>query len=207
MGRLRRIVKNLSLRRISMRTVFSLLLAALVLCPLAQGQKSRTAQQQQLQKLMSRVDVQVPENDARPIQSQTYRELKLRWSDSTKSTTELKTEAQTQAPRVSVLEDKKRSGALPRQRSLELAPTLTFIAAVDSTNKLRWWSIVPDPRLVRAETQTPTGELRRQDYYVSNVTLVVAFPDDPEIATLRFYHPVWNGTDFDLRPLAVVPTR
>ena len=82
-----------------------------------------------------------------------------------------------------------------------------FVAAVDASNKLRWWSIMPDPRVVRSETQTATGELRSQDYYISNVTLVVAFPDDPEIATLRFYHPVWNGTDFDLKPLTVVSTR
>ena len=156
---------------------------------------------------MSGVDVTVPENDARTNQLQTYRELKLRWVDSSKSSTTLKTEAQTQAPKVSVVEDKKRSGTLPRQRSLELAPTLMFVAAVDAANKLRWWSIMPDPRIVRSETQTATGELRRQDYYISNVTLVVAFPDDPEIATLRFYHPVWNGTDFDLKPLSVVPTR
>ena len=66
---------------------------------------------------------------------------------------------------------------------------------------------MPDPRLVRGETETPTGELRGETYYVSNITLVVAFPDDPEIANLRFYHPVWNGTDFDLKPPAVVPTR
>ena len=66
---------------------------------------------------------------------------------------------------------------------------------------------MPDPRVVRSETQSPTGELRAEDYYVSNVTLVVAFPDDPDIANLRFYHPVWNGTDFDLKPLTNVPTR
>lgn len=156
---------------------------------------------------MSKVDVEVPETDAQSNQPQTYRELKLSWGDSAKSTTELRTEAQTQIPRVSIVEDKKRSGTLPRQRSLELAPTLMFVAAVDATNKLRWWSIMPDPRVVRSETQTATGELRRQDYYVSNVTLVVAFPDDPGISTLRFYHPVWNGTDFDLTPLTVVSTR
>ena len=156
---------------------------------------------------MSRVDVDVPENDARTTQPQAYRELKIRWGDSTKSTTDLRSEAQTSSPRVSIVEDKKRSGTLPRQRSLELAPSLMFIAAVDAANKLRWWSIMPDPRVVRAETQTATGELRSQDYYVANVTLVVAFPDDPEIATLRFYHPVWNGTDFDLKPLTVVSTR
>jgi len=156
---------------------------------------------------MSKVDVDVSENDVRTNQPQTYRELKLSWADSTKSTTELRSEAQTQIPRVSIVEDRKRSGTLPRQRSLELAPTLMFVAAVDASNKLRWWSIVPDPRVVRSETQTATGELRSQDYYVSNVALVVAFPDDPEIATLRFYHPVWNGTDFDLKPLTVISTR
>ena len=116
-------------------------------------------------------------------------------------------EQQTQAPNVSVIEDKKRSGTLPRHRSLELSPAHIFIAAVDAADKLRWWSIMPDPRLVRGETETSTGELRGDNYYVSNVTLVVAFPDDPDIANLRFYHPVWNGTDFDLEALAVVPTR
>lgn len=160
---------------------------------------------------MSKVGVDVLETTrARTDQSQTYRELKIRWADSTKSTTELRparAEQQTRAPSISILEDKKRSGTLPRHRSLELSPTHIFIAGVDVNNKLRWWSIMPDPRIVRSETQTPTGELRGQDYYVSNVTLMVAFPDDPEIANLRFYHPVWNGTDFDLKPLTTVPTR
>jgi hypothetical protein len=191
-------------------TIFlRLSLSFLLLCPLALGQDQRRQipQREQLRKLMSRVDVDVPEIEARANPPQTYRELKLNWADSAKSTVELRTEAQTQIPRVSIVEDKKRAGTLPRQRSLELAPTLMFVAAVDASNKLRWWSIVPDPRVVRAETQTATGELRSQDYYVSNVTVVVAFPDDPEIATLRFYHPVWNGTDFELKPLTVVSTR
>lgn len=183
--------------------LFRLLFVFLLLCPFAFGQD----QKQQLRKLMSGVDVDIPETDARSNQPQTYRELKIRWADPTKSTNELRTEAQTQIPRAFIVEDKKRSGTLPRQRSLELAPTLMFVAAVDATNKLRWWSIMPDPRVVRSETQTATGELRRQDYYASDITLVVAFPDDPGNSTLRFYHPVWNGTDFDLKLLTVVSTR
>ena len=203
-----------------MKTYFWLLLAFLILCSftLVQSQrtpveknKRETLQHEQLKKLMSRVGVEVVEIAARTDQTPAYRELKINWADSTKSTTELKSavnsEQQTQAPRVAIVEDKKRSGTLPRHRSLELSPTHIFIAAVDATDKLRWWSIMPDPRLVRAETQTPTGELRGENYYVSNVTLVVAFPDDPEIANLRFYHPVWNGTGFDLKQLAVVATR
>lgn len=164
-------------------------------------------QREQLRTLMSSVGVEVPAADAWAIQFPLYRQLKLDWADSAKSTSELTSEAQTQAPKVSIVEDRKRSGALPRQRSLELASTLMFVAAVDATNKLRWWSIMPDPRVVRSETQTATGELRSQDYYLTNVTVIVAFPDDPEIATLRFYHPVWNGTDFDLKLLTVVSTR
>jgi hypothetical protein len=204
-----------------MKTCFWLLLLVFsILCSFTLVQSQRTTfpqnrretlQQEQLKKLMSKVGVDVLETTrARTDQSQTYRELKIRWADSTKSTTELRparAEQQTRAPSISILEDKKRSGTLPRHRSLELSPTHIFIAGVDVNNKLRWWSIMPDPRIVRSETQTPTGELRGQDYYVSNVTLMVAFPDDPEIANLRFYHPVWNGTDFDLKPLTTVPTR
>lgn len=191
-------------------TIFlRLLLAFLLLCPLTLGQNQRrqVMQREQLRTLLSSVGVEVPAIDAWAIQAPIYRQLKLDWADSAKSATELRSEAQTQAPKVSIVDDRKRSGTLPRQRSLELAPTLMFVAAVDATNKLRWWSIMPDPRVVRSETQTATGELRSQDYYLTNVTVVVAFPDDPEIATLRFYHPVWNGTDFDLKLLTAVSTR
>ena len=186
-----------------------LLLAFLLLCPLTLGQDQRKqiVQREQLRTLMSSVGVDVPATDAWAIQFPIYRQLKLNWADSAKSATQLTSEAQTQAPKVSIVDDRKRSGTLPRQRSLELAPTLMFVAAVDASNKLRWWSIMPDPRVVRSETQTATGELRSQDYYLTNVTVVVAFPDDPEISTLRFYHPVWNGTDFELKPLTVVSTR
>jgi len=185
------------------------LLAFLLLCPLTlgQNQKRQIMQRDQLRTLMSSVGVDLPAPDAWAIQFPIYRQLKLNWADSAKSATELRSEAQTQSPKVSIVQDSKRSGTLPRQRSLELAPTLMFVAAVDATNKLRWWSTMPDPRVVRSETQTATGELRSQDYYLSDVTVVVAFPDDPGISTLRFYHPVWNGTDFDLKLLTVVSTR
>jgi len=188
------------------------LLTLVILCSFTLAQSQTTTvdtKQQQLQKLMSKVGVDAREIKVRTDQPQTYRELKIRWAASTKSATELRpaNNSEDQTPSVSIVDEKKRSGSLPRQRSLELSSTHIFIAAVDATNKLRWWSIILDPRVVRAETQAPTGELRGEDYYVSNVNFVVAFPDDPEIAQLRFYHPVWNGTDFDLKLLTAVPTR
>jgi len=173
----------------------------------AQTNRREALQQERLKKLLSKVDVDVPEINSRGAQPQTYRELKIRWGDSKKSELKPAANAGDRISSAAVVEDKKRSGALPRSRSLELSPAHIFVAALDSSNKLRWWSIMLDPRVVRSETQTASGELRSQDYYLSNVTLIVAIPDDPEIASLRFYHPVWNGTDFDLKPLTTVPTR
>lgn len=177
--------------------------------PAIQKNGREYGQQQQLKKLLARVGVDVPAIEARRAEPQRFRELKIRLSDPAKSPIGSKAalSKQEQTPSAAIVEDKKQSGALPRQRSLELSPTQIFIAGLDAANKLRWWSIVPDPRIVRSETQSPTGEMRGEDYYVSNVTLVVAFPDDPEIANLRFYRPVWNGTDYDLKLLTNVPTR
>ena len=203
-----------------MKNFSSLLLVLLILCsftpvhsqttPVDKNRKV-TLRQEQLNKLMSKIGVDVLDLPPGIDQPQTYRELKIRWGDPTKSATEVKpainSEELTQTPSVSIVEEKKRSGTLPRHRSLELSPTHIFIVAVDAKNKLRWWSIMSDPRVVRAETQTSHGETHAETYYVSNVTFMVAFPDDPQIANLRFYHPVWNGTDFDLKPLAVVPAR
>jgi hypothetical protein len=202
----------------SMKTLIRLLLTALVFGsftfarsqkPAIQKNGREYGQQQQLKKLLARVGVDVPAIEARTAQPQKYRELKIRLSDPTKSPNESRPalSKQEQTASAAIVEDRKHSGVLPRQRSLELSPTQIFIAGVDANDKLRWWSIVPDPRVVRSETQSPTGELRSEDYYVSNVTLAVAFPDDPEIANLRFYRPVWNGTEYDLKPLTNVPTR
>jgi hypothetical protein len=203
-----------------MKTLIRLMLVVFILGSFTFVRSQRTvvqkngrenAQREQLRKLLSRVGVDASEINARAAQPQSHRELKIRFTDQTKPGGALKPvfnpQEQTQSPSASIVEEKKRSGALTRPRSLELSETQIFIAAVDATNKLRWWSIMPDPRVVRSETQSPTGELRGEDYYVANVTLVVAFPDDPDIANLRFYHPVWNGTDFELKPLTTVPTR
>ena len=195
--------------------VFVSILCAFIL---AQGQSSVAVQknrrdfalQERLKKLMTKVGLDVVEVSAKSNQPQAYREVKIRWTDAssdTKSKPSISAAQQRQAPVVSLVEDKKRSGTLPRRRSLELSPNQVFIAAVGEANQLRWWSIISDPRIVRAEFQGSTGELRSQDYYQSNFTLAVAFPDDPKITNLRFYKPIWTGSDFDLSLLAVVSVR
>ena len=206
-----------------MNVFYRLLVALSVLCAftLVQGQSSVSVQknrremlqEEQLKKLMTKVGVQVVEVSAKSNQAQVHREVQIRWTDSTSasSNTEgrpsISATEQKQAPTVSLVQDKQRSGTLPRHRSLELSPNHVFIAGVNETNQLRWWSVISDPRIVRAEFPSSTGELRSENYYQSNFTLTVAFPNDPEITKLRFYKPIWTGSEFDLKLLAVVPVR
>lgn len=179
----------------------------------AQKNRREILQEEQLKKLLAKVGVNVVEVRTRNNQSQAHREVKIRWTDSTNAPSNTQGRPSISAgeqklpPVVSLVEDKKRSGTLPRHRSLELSPTHVFIAAVDETNQLRWWSIIPDPRVVRGEFPTPTGEVRSENYSQSDFMLTVAFPDDPKITNLRFYKPIWTGSDFDLKVLAIVPVR
>lgn len=172
--------------------------------------KREIVQEARLKTLFNKVGVSVGVvSDARNNQPQTYREVKTRWASivSSSETTSSVSADQERTHNISVIEDKKGLGTLPRRRSLELSPTQVVIAAVDKSNQLRWWSIVADPRIVRSESQTSTGDLLRKDYYLSNTTLVVAFPDDPQIVDLRFYHPLWTGSEFSLTLIAIAPVQ
>lgn len=206
-----------------MKLFYRLLVAFSILCaftlvrgqssPASQKNRREILQEERLKKLLTKVGVDVVEISAKNNQPQAHREVKIRWTDSTNVSSNsqarpsINAGEQKSPPVVSLVEDKKRSGTLPRQRSLELSETHLFIAAVDETNQLRWWSIISDPRVVRAEFPTSTGELRSENYSQSNFMLPVAFPDDPKITNLRFYKPIWTGSDFDLKLLAVVPVR
>ncbi|HEX8140233.1 MAG TPA: hypothetical protein VF544_21900 [Pyrinomonadaceae bacterium] len=206
-----------------MKTLYCALASLLLLSSLgpvrAQGQsvksKREIVQEEQLSRLLSRVGVTVDTSKAASgEQSQAYREMKIRWTGQATAQADAAATASSaagakQEPALSslVLDEKTLRGTLPRQRSLELSPTQVFVAAVDESSHLRWWATIPDPRIVRAETQTASGELRSQDYYLADLTLVLAFPADPSIASLRFYHPAWNGTAYDLQLLAQTPVK
>ncbi|MFN0087488.1 MAG: hypothetical protein ACKVX9_19010 [Blastocatellia bacterium] len=99
----------------------------------------------------------------------------------------------------SLVERKAATGALQRQRSPELSPRLMLIAAVDAQNRLIWWGLQPDPRILRAEfPSTATGELAGRELYYEKVDFLTAIPADPSIAELRFYHPRWTGELYQL---------
>ena len=99
------------------------------------------------------------------------------------------------------------AGPALRLRSLRLSEDRLFIAAVDVRSRLRSWTIVADPRLIRAESIGPDGAIEGQTLYRPVADMFVTFPDSAETATLRVYQPVWDGRAYHLTPLGSVPVR
>ena len=85
-----------------------------------------------------------------------------------------------------------------RQRSPELSSTQLVIIAYDMQEHEVTRVFIPDPRLIRAETVSPSGELETQNLYRKNVDFTIVIPDDPNIKELKMFHPHWTGKDFIL---------
>ncbi len=158
-----------------------------------------------LASLLEEVGVHVP-SELPVSEGKTYRELRIHWESFGKggSAGLLKGEQLTDRSTLSRVDSIARVGAVPRERSLELSPDHILIAAVDENCGLQWWRLIVDPRLVRAEVG-PTGEMRSENHYLSNVDFSIEYPDDPQLKVLRLYHPEWNGKDFHLKLLGTLP--
>ena len=99
------------------------------------------------------------------------------------------------------------AGPAPQLRSLRLATNRLFVAAVDAKNALRSWTVVPDPRIIRAESFGPDGVIEGQTLYRPDADLFVTIPGDDTIVGIHVYQPLWDGQAFHLTPLGAVPVR
>ncbi len=177
-----------------------------LICSAVQAQTSNKPNKKMLEEMIRKVDVRV-EDLSLPSQTQSPQDIRVRWQGETStSPTGAAAERQIQ-PRGSfaALGRQGGLGSLPRQRAPELSEDQLLVLAVDSQKQLKGWSLITDPRILRAELPGPAGELSGQVIYQSNVEFVVALPDDPAISELRFYHPRWTGQEFVLDPIGAVP--
>jgi hypothetical protein len=108
---------------------------------------------------------------------------------------------------LSILERASREGSLPRPRSLELSEEQVLVVAIGADNQLRWWTLIPDPRLMRAEFPGPNGELTGQTVMRTEADFSVAYPADPSITELRFYHPRLTDGGFVLETIGTAAAR
>ena len=140
--------------------------------------------------------------------SGSYREVRLSWESFQKANSAefVKEQEGASAGVLRQLSSVARSGALPRERSFELAPDHLLVVAVDENEAVRWWRLMIDPRLLRAEVGNPT-QMQSQNFYLANVDFIVGCPDDPQLRQLRFFNPIWNGESFHLSPVGSTPLR
>ena len=95
-----------------------------------------------------------------------------------------------------VLTSQVRRGSLPKHRSVELASNQLLLITVGEGAQLRWWSTIPDPRILRAERPGPDGTLTGEVIFQKSIEFTVHIPDDSGAAELRLYHPRWTGEEF-----------
>ena len=128
--------------------------------------------------------------------------IRLRWSSSDARGNSNLSDVRPSVSSVSVESVQDTLMARPRQRSLELSPTLIMLAGVDDKNQLVWWDVVPDPQLVRAESANEKGELSGRVLYRSEAEVLFSLPAYLPITEIRLYRPEWDGTDYKLERFA-----
>ena len=101
--------------------------------------------------------------------------------------------------RVTVLERRRISGQVSRQRNVELSSQHLVVIGLDENGREIARVVVIDPRLIRAEIFDSSGEIVSNELiYRENVEFSLVFTNDPRLRRLKFYHPNWTGTKFVL---------
>ena len=161
---------------------------------------------QRLRQLMSAVGVSVEDAVGR-TSTRAYQAIKIRLPHAAKQTTSTTSQDEVLASPVvaTIFEKQTRTGSLPRQRSLELSTDHLLVATVDAEARLRWFSLIPDPRILRIEVPGPDDQLSGQVVYQQSSDFVLNVPDDEEVTELRFYHPRWTGDQFALVLISTIP--
>ena len=86
----------------------------------------------------------------------------------------------------------------PRQRRPEVAAGQISVVAADAAGKERGRTIVPDPRILRAEIPDGVGRLQSVELLSPSAEFLVALPDAPSIRELQIFEPRWNGSQYEL---------
>ena len=139
--------------------------------------------------------------------AQTSQEVRVRWDAYAGPSSQAVPGTAENAPSnvFTVIDRRQLSGLAPRQRAPELSSDQVLVIAVDAQGQKRDSTLIPDPRVLRAEVPGPTGELRGEVLLRPTAEFIVTFPDDPAVTELRFYHPRWTGAEFSLDFLGAIP--
>ncbi len=150
-----------------------------------------------LRQLLAPVHIVVPDESA-ATRDQPARELHLAW------TTIAAPSGGQPETRLRMLSEPRTGDVVPRQRSLGLADDKLLVAAVDATDTLRGWTVIPDPRFLRSERPGPDGVLTGRVVSVARPEFLVTIPDDARIVEVRFFQPRAQPDGFSLQLVAAL---
>jgi len=125
-----------------------------------------------------------------PASSNHARSLRITWR-ATRNTPPMRLRAQRQNP-----------GEVPHQRALEMADDRLLVLAVDAAGEIRFWSVIANPRIIRAEFPDSSGRLSGR-VVQRDAELLVDIPADPAIREVRVYTP--QGSDLRLAGTVAMP--
>jgi len=102
---------------------------------------------------------------------------------------------------VTVIKRRNVQGAPPQQRNPELSEQQLLVIAHNVHGEEVSRVLIPDPRIIRAETITPNNHVVSRFFLKNSGECTLVFPNNPEIRILKIYHPKWTGAEFILNPL------
>ncbi len=147
-----------------------------------------------LDDLFVNADVRIDEAAILPAQIDRSQTIIARLQSSDNLDSNEFSEQMAESSEVSLVNLKKESGALSRQRVLELSPNQILVVATNAQKQVLWWNLQPDPRVFRAETSDDAGNLSGKTLYRNDSEILFSIPADAAITEVHFYHPVWDGT-------------
>lgn len=184
--------------------------------PYDPSQSRESLLKQQLQKMLPGLSVpdDVVRDTDEPQARASYRVLRVRWDVSDPAAPE-RTEFHSIEREPSPFHDGRvmkvigrgrAEGLLGRQRALDLNPENLLYVCVDAAQRIRYWYVVPDPRVVTTEALPQPGAAGegRRVYHSAHAEFLIGFPDDPSVRELRFYHPRWTGAEYVLELIEVI---
>jgi hypothetical protein len=141
---------------------------------------------------------------------QTIQEVRIRWNTSPPLPPDApaaQRSSQSVSHLFSLVDRQVTSGRLPREREPEVNFDKLVIVARTDDEEIVAWQVISDPRIIRAESPGPGGELAGRLLYRDRADFLFTLPDDPRIARLEFYQPRWTGAQFDLDRVGGVALR
>jgi hypothetical protein len=106
--------------------------------------------------------------------------------------------------RFAVVAQQASAGSLRRERNPQLAPDRLVLVSEDASGREVDWRIVPNPRIVRAESPRADGQLQGRTVEREVTEFSITIPDIPSLRRIRFYQPRWAGTEYLLDQIGAI---